>query len=415
MRYEMKYGTEIKSVEIPEENVLQVILPSDVPSNTDQKRIVREALDHPVGTGKMEDIFGAKDTVTIVTSDITRPLPSYTVLPPVVEELHKIGIKDEQITIMFAIGSHRHHTEEEMAKLVGKDLYDRIRCVDSDPEKCALIGTTESGTPIEIDERLLKTDRIICLGNVEYHYFAGYSGGIKAIFPGCATRATIQNNHRHMVEPGAVAGNLRHNPVRDDLEEILKLIKVDFIVNVVLNPRKEVIYAAAGDVIEAHRDACAYLDSIYHVDIHEKADIVIASQGGSPKDLNLYQTQKALDNTKYAIKDGGVIILVGSCKEGFGESHFEEWMLKYDADEMIHHIRENFILGAHKAAAIALVKKQADIYLLSDFPEEIVRKTFLEPVHDLQEAYKKAQEKFGGKGTVILMPYAGSTLPCLKE
>ena len=108
MRYEMKYGTEIKSVEIPEENVLQVILPSDVPSNTDQKRIVREALDHPVGTGKMEDIFGAKDTVTIVTSDITRPLPSSTVLPPVVEELHKIGIKDEQITIMFAIGSHRH-------------------------------------------------------------------------------------------------------------------------------------------------------------------------------------------------------------------------------------------------------------------------------------------------------------------
>ena len=212
-----------------------------------------------------------------------------------------------------------------------------------------------------------------------------------------------------------MAGNLLHNPVRDDLEEILKLIKVDFIVNVVLNPRKEVIYAAAGDVIEAHRDACAYLDSIYHVDIHEKADIVIASQGGSPKDLNLYQTQKALDNTKYAIKDGGVIILVGSCKEGFGESHFEEWMLKYDADEMIHHIRENFILGAHKAAAIALVKKQADIYLLSDFPEEIVRKTFLEPVHDLQEAYKKAQEKFGGKGTVILMPYAGSTLPCLKE
>lgn len=187
---------------------------------------------------------------------------------------------------------------------------------------------------------------------------------------------------------------------------------IDFIVNVVLNTRKQIIYCAAGDSIQAHRDACAYLNDIYRSPISAKADIVIVSQGGAPKDLNLYQTQKALDNAGHAVKDGGTVILVGSCFEGFGNQVFEEWMLKYtNPDDMIQALHAHFQLGAHKATAIAMLKKRADILFVSDMDSAIVEKTFLKPVHDLQSAVDACLKKYGNDADVIVMPYGGSTLP----
>jgi nickel-dependent lactate racemase len=169
-------------------------------------------------------------------------------------------------------------------------------------------------------------------------------------------------------------------------------------------------------VTEAHRDACRYLDSVYRSPIPARADIVIVSQGGAPKDRNLYQTQKALDNAKHAVKDGGTIIVVGSCSEGFGQDKFAEWMLKYrNPDDMLQALHEHFVLGGHKAAAIGLVRKKAQLFLVSDMDPETVKKTFFIPFKTLQEAYNCAAEKYGKNASVIVMPYGGSTLPCVKE
>ena len=219
-----------------------------------------------------------------------------------------------------------------------------------------------------------------------------------------------------MVSEKAKAGNIVDNPVRLDIDEAGKMVGVDFIVNVILNTNKEIIACFSGDATLAHKEACKKLEEIYASNINEKADIVIVSNGGAPKDLNLYQTQKALDNAGHAIKDNGVIILIGSCLEGFGNKTFEEWMLNYkDPNVMINKLHEHFMLGAHKATAIAMLKKKCDIYFVSDMGEEIVNKTFLKPYKDLNKAYADALNKTGNNTKVIVMPYGGSTLPIIKE
>jgi nickel-dependent lactate racemase len=275
---------------------------------------------------------------------------------------------------------------------------------------------TTAGTPVDITRVVAEADVRICLGNIEFHYFAGYSGGAKAVMPGVSTRDAIQYNHRHMVKPESCAGRLEGNPVREDIEEAGAMAGIDFIVNVVLSEQKEILNAVAGHHIEAHRAGCAYLDGLYSKPIREKADIVLVSQGGAPKDLNLYQTQKALDNAKHAVKNGGVIILIGSCKEGLGEHTFEEWMYAAQKpSDLIDRIRREFRLGGHKAAAIAMVLENAEIYLVSEMEEDLVRTAFLTPKASAQQALEDAFKKLGPNATVLAMPYGGSTLPKLKE
>jgi nickel-dependent lactate racemase len=414
MELTFKIGARAESVDVEDSRVLGILEPDDLPEGGDEEALVINALNNPSGSKKLSEIVSAGETVAIVTSDITRPCPTWKILPSVLKELYAAGVKKENITLVFALGSHRHHKEEEMIHLAGEDAYREITCIDSDPDDTVHVGTTSRGTPVDIDRRVIAADRRICLGNVEYHYFAGYSGGAKAIMPGVSTREAIQANHRHMVKPESCAGKLEGNPVREDIEEAGAMAGIDFIVNVVLNTKKEIVCCKAGDVTKAHREACAFLDSYYQREIDEKADIVIVSQGGAPKDLNLYQTQKALDNAKHAVKDGGAVILCGSCVEGFGESHFEEWMLKYkNPHDMVEEIQRHFILGAHKAAAIAMVREKADIYLVSDMDPAIVERTILTPASSLKEALEMAEA--GGRKTILAMPYGGSTLPKLKH
>ena len=317
---------------------------------------------------------------------------------------------------MFALGSHRKHTEAEQKKLAGERAWNEIKCVDSDPDDCVHYGTTSRGTPVDITRVVAEADRRICLGNIEYHYFAGYSGGAKAIMPGVSTRAAIQANHSRMVLPEAKAGALETNPLRMDIEEAGAMVGIDFIVNVVLSEHKEILKAVAGDATEAHRAGCRFLDRLYRKELKEPADIVLVSQGGAPKDLNLYQTQKALDNAKHAVKDGGVIILIGSCREGLGEKTFEQWMTEADsAHSLIERIGREFKLGGHKAAAIAMVLERAEVDLVSELDDDFVRSIFLKPYKTAQEALDHAFSKLGPDARVLAMPYGGSTLPTVVQ
>ena len=412
MKLELGIGSRLQQVEIPDHCVQQVLLPNDVKRELTGEDEVRRALADPVGTPALKEIVKAGETVAIVTSDITRPMPTYKVMPALLDELYEAGIRPEDITLVFALGSHRPHTEEEMRKLAGERAFSEIRCVDSDAADCVHLGVTTAGTPVDITRTVAEADRRICLGNIEYHYFAGYSGGAKAIMPGVSTREAIQSNHSMMVREEACAGNLDTNPLRKDIEEAAAICGVDFIVNVVLDEHKEIIRAVAGDVTAAHREGCAFLDALYQKKIEKRADIVIVSRGGAPKDLNLYQTQKALDNAKHAVRDGGIVILVGSCKEGLGESVFEEWLTSAQKSrDLIDRIQREFRLGGHKAAAIAMVLEHAEIYLVSDLEAEFVKTLFMTPFATVQEAYDAAAAKLGETPTVLVMPYGGSTLP----
>lgn len=411
MKIDLGFGSGVQSVTLPDKNVLAVLEANPVAYRLTGADEVRRALQSPIGAPLLREIVRPGETVAIVTSDITRPCPTWKMLPPVLEELFAAGIRPEDITVTFALGSHRAHTEAEHKKLMGEN-YGVVACRDSDGKNCTHLGETGSGTPVDIDAVVAAADRRICFGNIEYHYFAGYSGGAKAIMPGVSTRAAIQANHSHMTDPSACAGKLAGNPVREDIEEAADICGVDYIVNVVLDAHKEIVYAVAGDVTQAHRDGCRFLDGLYRKSIPRRADIVLVSQGGAPKDLNLYQVQKALDNAKHAVRPGGIIVLVGSCREGLGESVFEQWMLEAEKPEdLITRVREHFRLGGHKAAAIAMVLQNAEIDLVSELEPEFVKKLFLNPYPTAQAALDHAFETLGGDASVIIMPFGGSTLP----
>lgn len=415
MKLDFCIGTGVQSVEVPEGCVQQVLRPNPVEVALTGEEEVRRALSQPIGTPCLRDVVRPGERIAIITSDITRPMPTHVVMGPLLDELYAGGVRPEDITLVFALGSHRPHTPQERRKLAGERAFEEIRCVDSDSSDCVHMGTTSTGTPVDIVRVVAEADRRICLGNIEYHYFAGYSGGAKAIMPGVSTRAAIQANHSMMVRDEACAGNLTTNPLRRDIEEAADICGVDFICNVVLDEHKQIIRAVAGDVTAAHRAGCAFLDTLYQIKIKERADIVMVSQGGAPKDLNLYQTQKALDNAKHAVRDGGVIILIGSCREGLGEKTFEEWLLGAERPgDLIRRIEKDFRLGGHKAAAIAMVLEHADIYLVSDLDPELVKTCFMTPFSTVQEAYDAAVKKLGKDATVLAMPYGGSTLPCVQ-
>jgi len=416
MKFELGFGNGVQEIEIPDANVLDVLEPNDVPEGLTGEDAVRDALQHPIGSRRLKDIVKPGEKIVIVTSDITRPCPTWKIMPPLLEELEAAGVDKKDITLVFALGSHRKQTEEEHRHLAGEAVYSQIKCMDADTSDCVHMGNTVHGTPVDIARTVAEADRRICLGNIEYHYFAGYSGGSKAIMPGVSTRDAIQSNHSMMVQEGAHAGKLEGNPVREDIEEATDICRVDFILNVVLDAHKEILKAVAGDVKKAHREGCRFLDGLYLKKIPHRADIVVVSQGGAPKDLNLYQTQKALDNAKHAVKKGGVIVLVGSCREGLGEKIFEDWMKRSRTpDELIEWIGKDFKLGGHKAAAIALVLKNADIYLVSDMPAELTESCFMKPFSNAQKAVDEAFKKCGSNAEVIIMPYGGSTLPSASD
>ena len=412
MRIEVGYGGGVETVEIPEENIAGILKPNKAPAGVRGREAVKKALMNPIGSPRLKEIIKPGEKIALITSDITRPMPSYDVLPPVISELMEAGVSKDDIVVVFALGSHRPHTPEEMRVLVGEEVFNSVRCIDSDIGDCINMGKTRRGTPVDITRTVAEADRRICLGNIEYHYFAGYSGGAKALMPGVSTPAAIQANHRMMTDPRACIGNIKDNPLRKDVEEAADMCGIDFIVNVVLDEHKKIIHAVAGDVTQAHRKGCEFLDEIYKIPIEERADIVVVSQGGAPKDLNLYQTQKALDNSKFAVRDGGTIILVGSCREGLGQKTFEEWMTGANSpEEIVERIGREFKLGGHKAAAIAMVMAKAKISLVSEMDDAFVKTLFMEPYSSLQEAFDDAMGEYGSNAKVIVMPYGGSTLP----
>ena len=394
MKIELGFGDTTQILNIPDENLSEVLVPNNIEHRMSADEAVKNALEHPIASARLRDIVKPGEKIAIITSDITRPMPTYAVMPFLLDELSSAGVSDKDITLVFALGSHRKHSDAEKIKLAGEETFRRIACVDGDTADCVHLGVTSRGTPVDIVRCVAEADRRICLGNIEYHYFAGYSGGAKAIMPGVSTRDAIQSNHRMMIEKEACAGNLDTNPLRQDIEEAARMCGIDFILNVVLDEHKKIIYAVAGDSVKAHRQGCRFLDTLYGKRIKQKTDIVVVSQGGAPKDLNLYQTQKALDNAKHAVKDGGIIVLVGSCKEGLGEKVFEEWMTGAEKSaDLIARIKKEFRLGGHKAAAIALVLEYADIYLVSDMENAFVKKLFFTPFKTVQDAFNAALEK----------------------
>ncbi|GAP41400.1 nickel-dependent lactate racemase family protein [Flexilinea flocculi] len=411
MKVPFGFGSAEILIDIPDRNLAGILHANEIERETDESNIIVNALSHPIDSPRLRELVKPGEKIAIITSDITRPMPSKKVLPFILSELKSASIRDEDILIVFALGSHRPHTDDEKIRIVGEQIFNQYRCIDSIGEFVHL-GETKAGTPVDIFKPVAEADRRICIGNIEYHYFAGYSGGAKAIMPGVSTRNAIQANHSRMTDPNACAGQIDSNPVRNDIDSVVDFISIDFIVNVILDEHKHICHCVAGHYRNAHRRGCDLLDKLYRIEISHKADIVIVSSGGYPKDINLYQAQKALDNAGHAVKDGGTILWIASAAEGLGEKHFEDWMIHHsNPSEMIDHIQREFVLGGHKAAAIAMVLERADIILITDLEPSIVERVHLHAASDAQKALDNLLIKYGSNASVLAMPFGGATLP----
>ncbi|MEZ0535811.1 nickel-dependent lactate racemase [Caldicellulosiruptoraceae bacterium PP1] len=410
--FQMKMGKKIIELNLNEKNLLGLIKPNDIDNKVLTEKDILEKLDNPICSKPLKDIVNNNDKIAIITSDITRPFPNKVMLPILLNYLHQYGVSKENIKIIFALGSHRKHTEDEIISMVGEEIYNSYKCIDSDPNDVVCLGYTKNNTPVEFFKDVVEAKIRILLGNIEFHYFAGYSGGLKAMMPGVSTRKAIQQNHKLMLDKKAIAGNIIDNPVRNDIDEILNFIDVQFIINLVLDEKKNIIGCFTGHPIHAHREGCKFLDSFYKVNVDKLADVAFISCGGFPKDINLYQAQKAIDNSKYVVKKGGTIVLFASCQEGYGEGVFEHWINEANnPDDLIERVKTNFELGGHKAAALATVIKDIDIIAVSDMPNQMLNKIFIKKIDDLESLFSYLKEKHGDNFKAYVIPYASSILP----
>lgn len=384
---------------------IEVVHPKELPAAGAGE--IERSLHKPMGRS-LDDFQGCK-SASILVSDITRPSPTHLMLPPLTKRLKDLGIPD--IRVVFGLGTHRRMTAAE-EKLLLKDCTG-LPHRQHDPAQCVHLGETRRGTPVEILETVASSDLIIATGNIEYHYYAGYSGGAKAVLPGVSSEASVIKNHELMRDPASVTGRL-DSPVRLDMEDAAEIAGLDFILNAVLNGKKEIVQSVAGDFREAHRAGAATVDAMYRRAV-KPAEIVITCAGGRPKDLNLFQAQKALDNAKNAALPGGSIILVAECCEGLGNHVFERWARDAcSAEDCWERFGREYEFGGHKAAFLAQESFRHQLILVSSMPDELVRMCFMQPAKTLDEALTRARESQGKDARMLVLPHGNLTLAVSK-
>ena len=415
--YTWPYGRQEISFTLPDERVKNCLTMAQMQPLTDPIRAIREALLHPIDSAPLPELIDAGDKVAIIVNDTTRIAHTDIFLPVIVEMLNERGVADEDITILFALGMHRPMTDEEMISQITEDLFRRLRTVNAQARHDAdyiKIGTTSYGTPVAFHKEALAADKLILTGSVVHHFFAGFGGGRKALFPGVAHRETIRHNHSLMLDPHAVIGEIKTNPIYLDQVEGCEMHRPTFLLNTVLNEKKEFIGVFAGDYITAHEKACELVDRMNGVEIPREYPIVIVTCGGYPKDINIYQSQKTMDNAVCAVQEGGVVILLAACPEGSGNSEFDATVRAYPSPEKIEaYVREDFQIGRHKAYAVTRLMKKADFYLLSEMPDDAARAALFTPVHSVEEALALAEQKLGPNADICLMPQGSYTVPRL--
>lgn len=387
----------------------------------DETRAVLDALENPIGARPLREIARPGERVAIVVNDITRLARADLLLPPIVDTLNAAGVPDGDIFIVFALGIHRRQTDEERRLIVGDRIFERIRSFDhiaTDDASLVEIGVTSFGNRVEINREVWEADRIVLTGEIIYHLIAGYSGGRKSLAPGVAGFRTTTFNHRMIFDPNCRAGKLDGNPAHEDLLEACRMADPDFLVNLVLSPEGRLIRVVAGHYDLAHREGCREVDRMLAAEIDRPYDLVVASAGGFPLDIDLRQAHKGLENACQALRPGGTILFYAECPNGAGIQSFEDYVRRYGDDfEMRAALEREFVVGGHKAYWVARLGRLYDVHLVSALDPEFVRRCHFLPVAPAEHAaaLERLVEKAGPRARVAVIPYAGFTLPVVRK
>lgn len=396
------YGKEKISYKFEESELLGVLTSSieEYQPSMSEAELVAEALKNPVGSKKLSELVVGKDKVVIIASDHTRPVPSKIIMPLMLEEIRK-GNPDADITILIATGCHRGTTKDELISKFGEDIVnnEKIYIHDCDErEKLINIGTLPSGGECEINSIAINADLLVAEGFIEPHFFAGFSGGRKSVLPGVAGRKTVLANHcsEFIANPFARTGILENNPIHKDMLWAAEQAKLVFIVNVVLNGDKEVIFATAGNCKDAHKKGTDFLSSLCGVEA-VPADVVISTNGGYPLDQNVYQAVKGMTAAEATVKEGGVIIMLARSNDGIGGDHFyhqlaDENDINKTMELFLSRDRNETVPDQWQTQIMLRILMRATVIYVSEMPEDLVKKMHMIPAKSLDDAIKCAKE-----------------------
>lgn len=420
----MHYGKKIIKFKIPKKNLVFTIAPNYVKGARDEESEIRKALQNPIGCDGLSEIARKKSgKAVIVINDITRLTPSYKLVPPLLDELNKGGIKDNDICIIVATGSHRGNTIKELKQMLSPEVTERVHVINHDysnQEMLRYIGKTKRGVPIEVNRVFCDADIKILTGTIAPHQSAGFSGGRKSVLPGIAGKEALMIHHSYPLRlKGPAMGRIRKNYFSEEAIEAARIVGVDFILNVVQNSKKEIIKAVVGDLIEAWLEGVKWARKIHEVAVTEiRPEVVIASPGGFPRDINLYQTQKAIAPAEIIVKEGGTIIVPSECIKGIGGGkNFYNWLNEANnIKEVIERFKnEGYNESSNKAFLYARVLKKAEIIIVTkNISTKILNKIFLKRADTVEEAVQEVLLKHGKDCKIALIQNAPEIIPIFK-
>lgn len=410
MRIEVPYGEGKEVVEVAEKNLGEVLHQKGTPI-IDKKALIIEAIKRPINAKPMPEFLNGGKQVLVIVNDATRPTPSGKIINTILPMLNGRNVK-----YIVAGGMHRAPTEEEYKFIFGK-LYPRLKgnvyAHDSKNSEMVHLGTTKRGTQFKVNKMVADADRIIVISSVEPHYFAGYTGGRKSFLPGVSAYETIEQNHKLALRIEAQSLRLEGNPVHEDMEDAIQMLKDKkiFSIMVVLDKEHKTLAAFAGNLEDSFRSAIKKADEAFVLTLKQRYDIVVAVTA-FPYDIDLYQSQKALDNAKYAVRDGGIIILVSACRDGVGPPNFLNLLASASTPrEALEKISHGYKLGYHKAAKMAEIGLKCKMMAVTKLDPEISRKAHLEPHQTLQEAIDRSIQELGPSSKVTFIMDAVITVP----
>lgn len=419
MHFDLPYGTGSMSGELDGVSLPRVLDIAPAPAMHDVPGAVRDALAHPIGQERsVFETIRPGERAVILVSDSFRETRVDQCLPVLIDGLCAAGIADSDISFVFATGVHRPPTAAEQQRILGRDVYQRFQsalyCHDANQAASLRhIGVTSRGTRVSVNRRVLECDRLIVTGTVVMHYFAGFGGGRKSIIPGVAAVETISQNHSRNLDPvhdrlnpDVRIGILDGNPVAEDLFEAANMVKVDCILNTVLNRNGEIAGVFAGDLDQAHRVAAKFARRLFSAPIQQQADLVIASAGAAK---NFVQAHKALYNAYQAMKRGGRVIFLAKCEEGLGAERFAHWLNLGTVRAVIAELRKNSEINGQ--TALSTLGKAPSTIIITDMPAEQAAMLHMTRADSLQHALDIARANLPDHPTCYVMPSASYTVP----
>lgn len=418
MHVDLPYGRATRRVDLPDSAV--VVAPRDVPGLADERAAVTDALRNPTGAKPLRDLVGPGDDVCIVISDITRPTPNERLIPWILDEL--AHVPSDRFTILNGTGSHRANTREELVGMLGAEVVDTVRVVNHsafEPADLAHVGTTSLGGEILLNRAYVEADVRISTGFIEPHFFAGFSGGPKGIMPAIAGIDSIMHFHNAWMigHPSATWGVLDGNPLQQETIEANRFCPPHFLLNVTLNGAREITGVFAGDWLEAHRLGCAWCRETAMVPVPEPYDVVITTNGGYPLDQNLYQAVKGMSAARQVVREGGAILCVAECSDGFpSHGNFKELFRLRESPRALLEMIEApgfAVFDQWEVQKLALIQLHADVHLCSELPAEDVSRASITPVADLRSHVDRLLDDLGPGVRVAAMPWGPFTIPYL--